>query len=111
MEAAISLYLDENLSPKIAQQLCLRGIDAVCVRDLGFLGDEDSHHLSRATRLNRVLVTTDADFLRMAQDGQVHAGIVFGIQQNQTIGDWVKKLEILCFVYTAADMENHVEYL
>lgn len=111
MEAAISLYLDENLSPKIAQQLRLRGIDAVCVRDLGLLGDEDSHHLSRATRLNRVLVTTDVDFLRMAQDGEAHAGIVFGIQQNHTIGDWVKKLEILCFVYTAADMDNHVEYL
>lgn len=111
MEADISLYLDENLCPKIAQQLRLRGIDAVCVRDLGFLGDEDSHHLSRATRLNRVLVTTDADFLRIAQDGQEHAGIVFGIQQNHTMGDWVKKLEILCFVYTAADMANHVEYL
>lgn len=111
MEAAISLYLDENLSPKIAQQLRLRGIDAVCVRDLGYLGDEDSHHLSRATPLNRVLVTTDADFLRMTQEGEKHAGVVFGIQQNHTIGDWVKKLEILCFVYTAADMENHVEYL
>lgn len=111
MEAAISLYLDENLSPKIARQLRLRGIDAVCVRDLGYLGEEDRNHLERATRLKRVLVTADIDFLQMVQEGQPHAGIVFGVQQSHNIGDWVKRLELICFVYTHADMQNHVEYL
>jgi hypothetical protein len=111
LEAAISLYLDENLSPKIAHQLRLRGVDVVTVRDLGYLGDTDSNHLERATRLNRVLVTADVDFLRMVQEGRSHTGIVFGIQQSLTIGDWVRGLETICFVYTATDMENHVEYL
>ncbi len=111
MEVAISLYLDENLSPRIAQQLRLRGIDAVCVRDLGHLGDKDSNHLDRAAQLNRVLVTTDVDFLQIAQTGRPHAGIIFGIQQNNTIGDWVKRLELICFVYTPTDMQNHIEYL
>jgi predicted nuclease of predicted toxin-antitoxin system len=111
LAAAISLYLDENLSPKIARQLRLRGIDVITVRDLGHLGDSDSNHLQRATELNRVLVTADVDFLRMAQEGESHAGIVFGVQQNLTIGDWVRRLELICFVYTAADMRDHVEYL
>ena len=62
MEAAIRLYLDENLSPEITEQLKLRGIDAVCVRDLETLGDSDKNHLERATRLGRVLVTSDVDF-------------------------------------------------
>jgi uncharacterized protein with PIN domain len=111
LEAGISLYLDENLSPKIARQLRLRGIDAVCVRDLGYLGDEDRNHLDRATRLRRVLVTTDVDFLQIAQEGWPHAGIIFGVQQHYTIGDWVKRLELICFVYSPDDMQNHVEYL
>ncbi|MCA9996374.1 MAG: DUF5615 family PIN-like protein [Anaerolineales bacterium] len=111
MEAAIRLYLDENLSPKITEQLVLRGIDAVCVRDLGTLGASDESHLERATRLGRVLVTGDVDFLRFAAEGVPHAGIVFGIQEDHSMGDWVKKLELLCFVYSQADMENHVEYL
>lgn len=68
MEAAIRLYLDENLSPKIAEQLKLRGSDAVSVRDLGTLGDSDESHLERATRLGRVLVTSDVDFLRFAAE-------------------------------------------
>lgn len=111
MEADIRLYLDENLSPKIAEQLKLRGIDAVSVRELGKLGGSDESHLERATRLGRVLVTSDVDFLRFASEGINHAGIVFGAQADHSMGDWVKKLELICFVYSPAELENHVEYL
>ena len=111
MEVAISLYLDENLSPRIAAQLRSRGIDIVTVGDLGMLGDTDENHLTRATEMGRVLVTSDADFLRMAAEGVEHAGIVFGVQQNHTIGDWVKGLELICSVYDADEMQNHVEYI
>ena len=98
MEAAISLYLDENLSPRITTQLKLRGIDAVSVRDLGSLGDPDNTHLERATQQGRVLVTSDVDFLRLAADGANHAGIIFGAQEDHTIGDWVKKLKLPHFL-------------
>ena len=111
MAAAISLYLDENLTPKIAAQLRQKGIDVVTVADLGLTGDTDVNHLVRATEMGRVLVTADTDFLRLAAGGMEHAGIVFGIQEDNTIGDWVKALELVCFVYTSDDMKNHVEYL
>lgn len=108
---AISLYLDENLFPKIAAQLRQKGIDIVTVRDLGQAGDTDIHHLTRAIEMGRVVVTSDTDFLRLVAEGMNHTGIVFGIQENLQIGDWVKALELLCFVYTAEDMLNHIEYL
>ena len=111
MVAAIRLYLDENLSPRISEQLRLRGIDAVSVRDMGTLGDSDESHLQRATRLGRVLVTSDVDFLSLAADRADHKGIVFGIQEDYSTGDWVKNLELICFVYSPDEMENHVEYL
>jgi hypothetical protein len=111
LEVVIRLYLDENLSPRIAVQLRRRGIDAISARDLGVLGDEDINHLERAMGLGRVLVTGDVDFLRLAAEGVQHKGIIFGVQQDHTIGDWVKKLELICFVYTAEEMNNHVEYL
>jgi hypothetical protein len=38
------------------------------------------------------LVTPDVDFLRFAAEGIHHSGIVFGIQSNHSMGDWVKKL-------------------
>lgn len=111
MAAVISLYLDENLTPKIAAQLRQKGIDIVTVHDLGLTGDADVNHLVRATEMGRVLVTADTDFLRLAAEGMEHAGIVFAVQEDTTIGDWVRALELICFVYTADDMKNHVEYL
>ena len=111
LAVAISLYLDENLTPKIATQLKRRGVDIVTVRDLGLLGDSDENHLERATRMNRVLVTSDTDFLKMASDGIKHTGIIFGVQENNSIGDWVKELELICSVYSKDDMINHVEFL
>jgi hypothetical protein len=111
LAAAISLYLDENVSPKIATQLQRRGIDAITARDLGVLGDTDENHLARATSLGRSLVTCDTDYLILAASGIDHAGIIFGVQAELTIGDWVRDLELICSVYTADDMLKHVEYL
>ena len=111
MATSIRLYTDENLSPEIANQLRLRGIDAVSVRDLDLLGDSDKNHLIQALRMGRVLVTSDADFLILSATQIEHAGIVFGKQEDHSIGDWVKGLELLCFVYEADEMKNHVEFL
>jgi predicted nuclease of predicted toxin-antitoxin system len=111
LAAAVSLYLDENVSPKISIQLRRRGIHVVTVRDLGLLGDADENHLARATRMGYVLVTCDTDFLALAASGLQHAGIIFGVQEDLNIGDWVKALELICAVYTADDMANHIEYL
>lgn len=107
----VRLYIDENLTPKIAAQLQSRGIDAVSVRDLGLLGESDDNHLERAKSLGRILVTTDQDFLKMSADNPDHLGIIFGIQEDHSIGDWVTGLELICFVYTMDELKNRVEYL
>lgn len=111
MAAALKLYIDENLSPKIAEQLRVRGIDAICVQEAQLRGDTDENHLKRATAEGRVLVTTDSDFIDLATEGLAHGGIIFGAQQKFSLGDWVKGLEIICYVYTPNDMKNHVEYM
>jgi len=102
--------LDENLPPRIAEQLRRRGIAAVAVRDLGRLGDTDHNHLVRATAMGYTLVTADTDYLILAASGLAHSGIIFGAQENHSVGTWVKALELICFIYTADDMVNHVEY-
>jgi hypothetical protein len=111
LQSSLSLYIDENLNPELAIQLRLRGVDAVSVRDLGLLGDTDKNHLRRAIALGRVLVTTDTDSLTMASTGIEHAGIIFGVQEDHSIGDWVKELELICFVYEPEDMKNRVEFI
>ena len=103
-------YLDENVQVVIAEQLRKRGIDAVTVRDLGRLGDEDITHLTRATEMGYVLCTHDTDYIDLASEGTPHAGIVFG-QHSHSIGDWVNFLELIYTVYSDEEMHNRVEYL
>lgn len=111
MAAAIRLYLDENVPIVIADQMRRKGIEVFTVRDLGLRGDTDINHLRRATEMGCVLCTHDDDYLKLAAEGEEHAGIVFGRQVVHTIGDWVRGLELICAVYTAEDMRNHIEYL
>jgi uncharacterized protein with PIN domain len=111
LAASIKLYLDENMNPKIAQQLRLRGIDAIHVLEVAASGESDTQQLARATEQGRALVTTDSDFIDLASQGVEHAGIIFGAQESHSFGDWVRGLELICFVYKVEDMKNHVEYL
>jgi len=107
----LRFYLDENLSPVIAEQLILYGIDAVSARDLGELGDEDEHHLQRAAKKGRALCTQDQDFLRMAVTMTDHAGIVFAQQFNASVGGWVRALRALHARMDAEDVQGQVVFL
>jgi len=108
---SLRFYLAENLPVEIARQLHSRGIDVVTVRSLNLLGDLDLNHLQRATRMNCVLCTYDADFVALAASGIDHAGIVFGQADTHYIGAWVRYLELMHAIYTLDEMRNHVEYL
>jgi len=107
----IRFYLDENVPVTVATQLQRRGVDAVTVRDLGFLGDSDANHLARATRLGYILCTNDADYIDMATTGIEHAGIVFGQQHKHSVGEWVRFLELLASVLDPNEMHNRIEYV
>ena len=109
--ASLRFYLDENVPVQVARQLRARGIDAVTVRDLGLLGEDDTNHLQNATELGRVLCTHDTDFLELASIGKQHSGIVFGQQDVHYIGEWVNWLTLMHAVYTPEEMIGRIEFL
>lgn len=108
---SLRFYLDENVPVQVARQLKFRGIDAVTVRDLGLLGEEDINHLHNATALGCVLCTYDSDFLHLASSGLEHSGLVFGQQDIHYIGEWVNWLSLMHAVYTTEEMINRIEFL
>jgi len=106
-QTRIRFYIDENLSPEIATQLRLSGIDII----RGSLGADDPAHLERATDMGRVVCTADDDFIKLAAQGIEHAGIIWGEQDDRSIGDWVKYLRLVHAVQSAEEMINTINYV
>jgi hypothetical protein len=58
-----------------------------------------------------VLVTQDADFLRLHQAGAAHAGIAYSHQGSLKIGEMIRRLVLIHDLLTAEEMQGRVEYL
>ncbi len=106
-QARIRFYIDENLSPEIVTQLRMHGIDVI----RGPLGADDPAHLERATRMGRVVCTSDDDFIKLAARGADHAGIIWGEQTDHSVGDWVRYLRLVNEVQSSDEMINTVNYV
>jgi predicted nuclease of predicted toxin-antitoxin system len=77
----VKLYLDENLSPRIAELLRAHGLDVVSAHEAGNAQLPDHGQLRYATSQDRAIVTCGvADFVALATEmiaaNADHAGIV-----------------------------------
>ena len=77
----MKVYLDENLSPRIAEILRAAGVDAVSAHEAGRTGIDDRSQLAHATQEGRAMVTCDvSDFIVLAAEAIAanaeHAGII-----------------------------------
>lgn len=77
----MKFYLDEDLSPRIAERLRKRGIDAVSAFEAGNVQLSDREQLAYAAQEGRCLVTRNVrHFILLAQEAirrqEPHAGII-----------------------------------
>ena len=107
----IRFHLDEMCDPRIAFGLKQRGIDATTASTVFLLGKSDEMHLQTAMLENRVIVTHDADFLRLHAKGHQHAGIVFCHPQSYTLGEIIRLLSLIWELIPADEICNRIEFL
>lgn len=77
----MTFYLDENLSPRIAEILRARGLDLVSAHEVGNTRLDDRSQLRYAIGTHRAIVTCDIrDFTELTEEfiaaNVEHAGIV-----------------------------------
>ena len=107
----IRFYCDEHVPSAVVHRLRERGVDGLTVQQDGRDGSPDSGVLDRAGELGRVVLTSDADFARIAHERQ-NAGVHFaGVAKLNARSAAVSDLLVLAECYEPADMADRVEYL
>ena len=77
----MKLYIDEDISLKVAELLRKKGVDAVSAHERGMIGASDEEQLITAVNENRVMVTRNRnDFIALAvhffEDLKPHHGLL-----------------------------------
>jgi len=112
---SIALYMDEQVPKPITVGLRQRGVDVLTVQEDNHTGVPDPILLDRAAELGRVIFSQDDDFLTEAHRRQVEginfAGVIYAHQQNVSIGDCVRDLELIAKACEPVDCTNRVQYL
>jgi hypothetical protein len=111
MAGRIRFHLDEQVDVAIARALRRYGVDVTTTVEAGLRAASDKEQLAYARREQRVLVTHDADFLRLATADSDHAGIAFCPRTGRSIGDIIRSLLLIHELLTPEEIARRVEYL
>ena len=111
MAGKIRFHLDECVAAAIADGLRRRGIDVTSTAERQLRESDDSRQLAFAKEEGRVLVTQDADFLRIHRRGIPHAGIVYYTAGSLSAGQILRGLILLHAVLASEEMTGHLEFL
>src|SRR4051794_9861664 len=102
--AQIRYHLDENIPPAVADGLRRRGIDVTTTNEASLTGAGDPDQLGHALTESRVLVSQDADMLRLNASGVSHAGIAYCHPQSRSVGEMIRGLVLIWELLEAEDM-------
>ena len=111
----IKIYTNENIPESVSEGLKRRGIDAFSVRDCGNLGLADEEHLKWAAKNKATILTHDDDLLRIChkwgEEGKEHWGVIYLPRKKISIGECIRKVELLVSILKAEDIRNQIEFL
>jgi predicted nuclease of predicted toxin-antitoxin system len=97
-------------SPVIAAALRQHAIDVTTTHDVHLRTRADPDHLRFCIEHRRVLVSRDADFLRLAPS-TTHPGIVSCRRRNLSPKRLIEGLILIHALLTPEEMCDHIEYL
>lgn len=111
MPERIRFHLDEHVDPIIAQALRQHGIEVSTTIEAGLRMASDAAQLAYTHQTGRVMVTHDADFLRLASEGADHSGIAYCQKSARSLGEIIRTLILIHEVLSPDEIVGRVEYL
>lgn len=111
MARTIRFHLDECCDPAIADGLRRRNIDVTTTQEMGLIQAEDEEQAAYGFATKRVIVTHDADFLRLQAQDIPHAGIVFRAKDTLSLGTIITRLVLIWEIYEPEELAHGVEFL
>lgn len=111
----MKIYCDENVEAAIVEGLRRRNIKVISARESENLGKSDEYHLEFANKNGAIILTHDIDFLKLAHqwntEKKEHKGIIFAHPQHISIGECIRRAELVTNFLSEEEMRNHIEFL
>lgn len=109
-EPFVRLYIDADITPRLARALCARGYDAISAHDVGMAEASDEEHLAFAAGQGRALLTCNArDFTPLFEDfwlaGRDHSGVI--VSEQLEAGEMLRRVLRFLDSVTADEMRNN----
>ena len=111
MAERIRFHLDEHIDPDIASALRRHGIDVTTTVEAGLRSADDDAQFEFANSQRRVIVTDDADFLRLAATYSRHHGIVVCHRTQKSTRQIIRGLIMIHEVLSPDEIAGRTEYL
>jgi predicted nuclease of predicted toxin-antitoxin system len=99
------------MDPDIAAALRRHGVDVTTTVETALRTADDDAQLRFAKSQQRVIVTDDGDFIRLAMSAVDHPGIVICRRATHSVRDIIRGLILIYEVLTPAEIAGRVEYL
>jgi hypothetical protein len=110
----VRFYADENVNGAIVRGARRRGVDILTAVEDRYAGKPDPEIMDRATVLGRALFTQDEDLLaeaaRRQANGIAFSGVLYAQQDQVSIGQCVRDLELAALAGSAEDFADQVYF-
>jgi len=106
----LSFVADEHVKREYVHALRANGVEIAGAGGEYETGTDDFELVERARDARAVILTTDADFVELA-DEQHHTGIVLYQQYGHPAHDIVRAIDRIDRYFAPAEFHDHVEWL
>ncbi len=111
----ISLYLDEDVSVKIAANLRNRGFDVLHTVEAGMLSASDKEQLDKAILEQRTFLTHNKKHFRILHEKCItsdkkHFGIIVAGRKRNSF-ETIKRLLDIIQTFSPEEMENQIRFI